>query len=122
MLVPYLSRNPNEVPRLWLTVEGEALLVVTRITPGTTVSDLAAADLGPWEEDGFHVLGRTGLGGTDAGAVQFGAGYRNGLGRAGPISGSSNPGARRRIPARRAAAFSGATAISATPSGWQRRQ
>ena len=81
LLVPALPRNLNEVPRLWLTVEGEALLAEIMITPGTRVSDLTVADLGPWDEDGFHLLGQTGLGGTDAAAMQFGAWYRNGLGK-----------------------------------------
>ncbi len=81
LLVPALPRNLNEVPRLWLTVEGEALLAEIKIGPGTRVSDLTVADLGPWEEDGFQLLGQTSLGGTDADAMQFGTGYRNGLGR-----------------------------------------
>ena len=81
LLVPHLPRNLDEVPRLWLTVEGEALLAAIDIAPGTPLSDLAVADLGPWEDDGFHVAGQTGLGGTSAGAMEFGAGFRNGLGR-----------------------------------------
>ena len=79
--MPALPRNLDEVPRLWLTVEGEALLAEIRIAPGTRVADLTVADLGPWDDDGFHLLGRTRLDGTDATAMQFGAGYRNGLGR-----------------------------------------
>ena len=62
LLVPHLPRNLDEVPRLWLTVEGEALLAAIDIAPGTPLSDLAVADLGPWEDDGFHVAGQTGLG------------------------------------------------------------
>ena len=81
LLVPALPRSLDEVPRLWLTVEGEALLAAIGIAPGTRVSDLAVGDLGPWDEDGFHLVGQTGLGGSDADAMQFGAGYRNGLGR-----------------------------------------
>ena len=81
LLVPALPRSLDEVPRLWLTVEGEALLAAIGIAPGTRVSDLAVGDLGPWNEDGFHLVGQTGLGGPDADAMQFGAGYRNGLGR-----------------------------------------
>ena len=81
LLAPHLPRDLNDVPRLWLTVEGEALLAEIKITPGTRVSDLTVADLGPWEEDGFHLLGQTSLGGTAADTVQFGAGFRNGLGK-----------------------------------------
>ena len=81
LLVPRLPRDLNDVPRLWLTVEGEALLAEIKITPGTRVSDLTVADLGPWEEDGSHLLGQTDLGGTTADTVQFGAGYRNGFGK-----------------------------------------
>ena len=82
VLVPAVPRNLNEVPRLWLTLEGEALLAEIKIAPGTRVSGLTVADLGPWDEDGFHLLGQTSLGGTNADIVQFGTGYRNGLGRA----------------------------------------
>ena len=88
LLVPILPPNLHEVPRPWLTVEGEALLAEIKITPGTRVSDLTVADLGPWEEDGFHLVGQASLDGTSAGAMQFGAGYRNGLGRpwaSGPV-------------------------------------
>ena len=81
ILVPALPRDLNEVPRLWLTVEGEALLAEIKIAPGTRVSDLTVNDLGPWDDDGFHLLGQTRLDGTDAAAMQFGAGYRNGLGK-----------------------------------------
>ena len=81
LLGPALSPDLDNVPRLWLTVEGEALLAAISIPAETRVSDLAVADLGPWDEDGFHLLGQTGLGRTDADAMQFGAGYRNGLGK-----------------------------------------
>ncbi|MYH59877.1 MAG: hypothetical protein F4145_18275, partial [Boseongicola sp. SB0675_bin_26] len=81
ILVPALPRYLDEVPRLWLTVEGEALLAEIRIAPGTRVSDLTVNDLGPWDDDGFHLLGQTRLDGTDAAAMQFGAGYRNGVGK-----------------------------------------
>ena len=81
VLVPFVPRNLNRVPRLWLTVEGEAQLAETILVPGTRVSDLTVADLGPWEDEGFHLVGRASLGGTDAEAMQFGAGYRNGVGR-----------------------------------------
>lgn len=81
LLVPILPRNLNTVPRLWLTVEGEAMLAEIQIAAGTRVSDLTVADLGPWEDDGFHIAGQTSLGVTDSGTMQFGAGYRNGFGR-----------------------------------------
>ena len=81
LLVPRVRRDLREVPRLWLTVEGEALLAEINISPGTRVSDLTVADLGPWEDDGFHLLGQIALGGTSAGDMQFGAAHRNGLGR-----------------------------------------
>ena len=80
LLVPALPRNLNEVPRLWLTLEGEALLAEIKLTPGTRVSDLTVNDLGPWDEDGFHLFGQTRLGGPNAETMQFGVGYRNGLG------------------------------------------
>ena len=51
VLVPIVPRNLNKVPRLWLTVEGEAQLAETVLVPGTRVSDLTVADLGPWEDD-----------------------------------------------------------------------
>ena len=81
VLVPFVPRNLYNVPRLWLTVEGEAQLAGTILVPGTRVSDLTVADLGPWEDEGFHLIGQAGLGETDAETMQFGAGYRNGVGR-----------------------------------------
>ena len=81
VLVPFLPRNLNKVPRLWLTVEGEALLAEAILVPGTHVSDLTVADLGPWEDDGFHLLGQASLGRANSGTARFGAGYRNGVGR-----------------------------------------
>ncbi len=81
VLVPFVPRNLNKVPRLWLTVEGEAQLAETVLVPGTRVSDLTVADFGPWEDEGFHLVGQAGLGESDAEAMQFGAGYRNGVGR-----------------------------------------
>lgn len=62
VLVPLVPRNLNKVPRLWLTVEGEAQLAETILVPGTRVSDLTVADLGPWEDEGFHLVGQAGLG------------------------------------------------------------
>ena len=54
VLVPFVPRNLNKVPRLWLTVEGEAQLAETFLVPGTRVSDLTVADLGPWEDEGYR--------------------------------------------------------------------
>ncbi len=62
-------------------MEGEALLAEINLSPGMRLSDLTVDDLGPWDDDGFQLVGQAGPGGTDAGAMQFGAGYRNGLGR-----------------------------------------
>ena len=81
LLVPHLPRNLDAVPRIYLTLDGEALLAEIRIDPGIPVSDLTAADFGPWEETGFHLLGWAELGGVNASVLQFGAGYRNGLGK-----------------------------------------
>ncbi len=65
VLVPFVPRNLNKVPRLWLTVEGEAQLAETILVPGTRVSDLTVADLGPWEDEGFHLVGQACLGEID---------------------------------------------------------
>ncbi|MCY3997440.1 MAG: hypothetical protein OXF07_14990 [Rhodobacter sp.] len=65
--------------RVYLTLDGEALLADTRIAPGTPVGGLDASDLGPWETDAFHLLGSTDQG--DGAELRFGAGYRNGLSR-----------------------------------------
>ncbi|MDE0344862.1 MAG: hypothetical protein OXI66_03625 [Boseongicola sp.] len=65
VLVPFVPRNLYKVPRLWLTVEGEALLAETILVPGTRVSDLTVADLGPWDDEGFHLVGQAGLGEID---------------------------------------------------------
>ena len=54
VLVPFVPRNLNTVPRFWMTVEGEALLAETILVPWTPVSDLTVADLGPWENEGYR--------------------------------------------------------------------
>ena len=81
LLVPRLPANLDAVPRLYLTLDGEALLAEMRIDPGTPVADLTAADFGPWEDTGFHLLGWSEPGGVNADALKFGAGYRNDLGK-----------------------------------------
>ena len=81
LLVPRLPRNLDAVPRLYLALDGEAFLAEIRIDPGIPVADLRAADFGPWEATGFHLLGWAELGGVNTGALQFGAGYRSGLGK-----------------------------------------
>lgn len=81
LLVPRLPRNLDAVPRLYLALDGEALQAAMRIDPGIPVSDLTAADFGPWEDTGFHLLNWAERGGVNTGAMQFGAGYRNGLGK-----------------------------------------
>ena len=81
LLVPRLPGNLEAVPRVYLTLDGEALQAEIRMDPGTPVADLTAADLGPWEDTGFHLLGWAEPGRVNVGSLQFGAGYRNGLGK-----------------------------------------
>ncbi len=92
LLVPRLPEKLDAVPRLYLTLEGEALLAAIRIDPGKPVADLTAADFGPWEDTGYHLLGWAELGRMDVGTLQFGAAYRNGLGK--PWAYGQAPGTR----------------------------
>lgn len=81
ILIPFLPHDTHAVPRLWLTLEGDALLAeVTRIAAGTRVAELKATDLGPWNDTGFHLLGAGSMG-TRGEPMRFGVGYRNGLGK-----------------------------------------
>ncbi len=61
----------------YLSVDGEGLLGETRIAKGTKVSELTVGALGNWTDTGFHLLGVLNLDGQSA--IEFGAGYRNGL-------------------------------------------
>ena len=80
ILTPALG-DPDHVPKVFLTLDGEALLAEIKIEPGTLVSELTPEDLGPWSDTGFHLLGWSDLGGENEHILQFGAGYRNGLGK-----------------------------------------
>lgn len=80
ILVPELD-DPDQVPKVFLTLDGEALLAEIRIGHGTLLSELTPEDLGPWSDTGFHLLGWSDLGGQNEQKMQFGAGYRNGFGK-----------------------------------------
>ena len=73
-LTPFASDPPAHILAL---VDRDALLAAYgRFAPGTLPEDMSAQDLGPWEEETFHVRGA-----LDAAraAVSFGVGLRNGL-------------------------------------------
>ena len=76
VLGPILVDNPGNKPPIYLSIDGEGLLALTRIPPGTLVDDLNASHLGNWTDTGFHLLGYAPLGDS---FVQFGVGWRNGL-------------------------------------------
>ncbi|MDE0211152.1 MAG: hypothetical protein OXJ64_14850, partial [Boseongicola sp.] len=69
----------EDVPPVFVSLDGEALLAETHVAPGTPVSAIAAGDLGPWTDTAFHLLGHAEPGDTGDGLVRFGAGFRNGL-------------------------------------------
>ncbi|MCY3874220.1 MAG: hypothetical protein OXF88_08005 [Rhodobacteraceae bacterium] len=77
IMVPSLRHR--YVPRIFLTLDGEALLAESKIRPGTPISSLTPTDLGPWSSTAFHLLGWIDLGGENNDLMQFGAGFRNGL-------------------------------------------
>ncbi len=78
VLGPILVDNPGNKPPIYLSIDGEGLLALTRIPPGTHLGDLNPSDLGNWTDTGFHLLGYAPLGDSDS-FVQFGVGWRNGL-------------------------------------------
>ncbi len=77
-MVPTLGNFRNVQP-VFLSIDGEGLLALTRLTPGTRVNDITPDDLGNWTDTAFHLLGHADLDGTGDDIVQFGAGLRNGL-------------------------------------------
>ena len=77
ILQPYT--DPAVDPVLYVTRDGAALRALPRLTPGKRVRDLTAADFGPWETTGFHLLMANTLGGANTEDLQAGLGWRNGL-------------------------------------------
>ena len=74
-LNPFASANPPA--HILALVDRDALLAAYgRFAPGTLPEDMSAADLGPWEEETFHLRGALDAAG---GTVSFGVGLRNGL-------------------------------------------
>ncbi len=89
VLVPRLDQEITEVPRLFVTLDGELLLALQSLSPGTPISGLTLDDFDQWEEDGFHLLGTMKMAGIDDSIVEFGAGFRNGFAKpwvTGPIA------------------------------------
>ena len=80
LLGPLLPEDPGVVPPLFASLEGEVLLAMHRIAPGTPVQSLDAGSLGLWEERGFHLAGSMDAEGGGP-AIEFGATLRNGLAR-----------------------------------------
>ena len=73
------ANNYKNTPRIFLTIDGDALLAESMIEPGTRIAGLTTEDIEPWSDTAFHVLGFADLGDENNGIVQFGAGFRNGL-------------------------------------------
>ena len=85
-LNPVSSSNPPA--HILALVDRDALLAAYgRFEPGTLPEDMTAEDLGPWEEETFHLRG--GLDAAGA-AVSFGVGLRNGLAQ--PWASGPTPG------------------------------
>ena len=77
---------------VFLSRDGETLLAIitTDLKPGTDVGELTPNDLGEWDESAFHLLGTLDL--NNGQDIEFGAGYRNGLGKPwayGPVPAST---------------------------------
>lgn len=78
IMSPAVRPDIEGVPRLYLTIDGEADLV--NLPDGPLPAVVTAGDLGVWETDAFHLLASMDVGGgADDGFLQFGAGFRNGL-------------------------------------------
>ena len=72
------AENLATTPPVYLSIDGEGILALARIPPGTPVAGLGPDDLGDWADTGYHLLGYAPLGGGDD-FVRFGAAWRNGL-------------------------------------------
>ena len=73
-LTPFASDPPAHILAL---VDRDALLAAYgRFAPGTLPEDMSVENLGPWEEETFHLRGALDAAGA---AVSFGVGSRNGL-------------------------------------------
>ena len=77
ILSPGVDPNISDVPRLYLTIDGDVGQV--NLPDGPLPSPLTVSDLGPWETDAFHLLATAVYGDDTNDALQFGAGFRNGL-------------------------------------------
>ncbi len=76
---PDSTRWSSSALPIYLSLDGESLLAITSLQPGTEVGDLTSTDLGDWDETAFHLLGELEIN-TDQ-TIAFGAGFRNNLGR-----------------------------------------
>jgi len=79
LLVPELPRDLRVVPPLFTSLDGEGLLAIHKISPGTPVRSLSSGDLGPWENDGFQLVARMDKPDNGGADFEFGATFRNGL-------------------------------------------
>ena len=87
-LNPVASGNPPA--HILALVDRDALLAAYgRFKPGTLPEDMSAEDLGPWEEETFHLRGHLDIAGA-SGGVSFGVGLRNGLAQ--PWASGPTPG------------------------------
>lgn len=78
VLNPILVANSGNKPPIYLSIDGEVILALTRISSDVFVDDLSPSDLGNWTAESFHLLGYAPLSGSNS-FVQFGVGWRNGL-------------------------------------------
>ena len=76
---PDSTRLLSSAHPVYLSLDGETLLAITTLTPGTEVGDLTPTTLGSWDETTFHLLGELDI--AEGQAIAFGAGFRNALGK-----------------------------------------
>ncbi len=79
ILVPEIPRFLRSLPPLFTSIDGEALLAIHIISPGTTIRSLTIGDLGPWEKNGYQLIGSINEPESSRPVVEFGATFRNGL-------------------------------------------
>ncbi|MCY4219510.1 MAG: hypothetical protein OXE56_09630 [Gammaproteobacteria bacterium] len=79
ILVPELRELLRSVPPLYTSLDGESLLAIHNISPGRDISSLTIQDLGPWEKNGFQLIGSIDDPRSSSMVVEFGATFRNGL-------------------------------------------
>ena len=79
LLIPTLRSSTTNVPRIYLSLDGELFQAEAQLTPGTQINDLTSGSLTGWADESFHLLGSSSLSEFTTNDMQFGVSFRNNL-------------------------------------------